>query len=86
MTSAGRICLLRVACTALVIRVTHLAVLFLADACFRDYDSSSSGLAVWDSVFFAAIAEQGYAHEQFYAFLPLLPALAGGSPLHACCP
>ncbi|KAK8638620.1 hypothetical protein V6N13_137035 [Hibiscus sabdariffa] len=29
---------------------------------------------VWDSVYFVRIAQCGYEYEQFYAFLPLLPA------------
>jgi len=30
---------------------------------------------VWDSMFFGRIAHAGYEYEQFYAFLPLYPAL-----------
>jgi Gpi18-like mannosyltransferase len=36
-----------------------------------------SGLQVWDTVFYSRIASCGYEYEQYHAFLPLAPRLAG---------
>ncbi|KAG2486939.1 hypothetical protein HYH03_014438 [Edaphochlamys debaryana] len=38
------------------------------------------GWVVWDAVFFADISARGYVYEQYYAFFPLMPALASLVP------
>jgi hypothetical protein len=42
----------------------------------RAVQGSLRPLANWDGVFFEAVSNQGYTHEQFHAFFPLLPGIS----------